>query len=169
MYKKTSFFSLIFAALTCGAALSQEAPAAGEFVSKALQSPSISYLTETKPAADASFYIYLSSASWCPPCRALMPRVVAQYPEIKAAGGEVILLCFDRTQEAGKNYLKKYGASFPSIMMDFRNPAALIQKLPGFTPPRGIPHTIVVGADGKVLHAGHGTTILNWREITSRQ
>lgn len=166
---KTTVCSLILAALTCGVALSQEAPVSESLVSKALQAPSISYLTETKPAADARFYIYLSSASWCPPCRALMPRVVVQYPEIKAAGGEVILLCFDRTQEAGKNYLKKYGASFPTIMVDYRNPAALIQGLPGFTPPRGIPHTIIVGADGNVLHAGHGASILNWREITNRQ
>ena len=71
----------------------------------------LNYITDARPAADASFYVYLCSASWCGPCRAIMPKVIEQYPAIKAAGGEIVLLCFDSTPQAGAAYVRKYKAS----------------------------------------------------------
>ncbi len=126
----------------------------------------LAYISDVRPSADASFYIYLCSASWCPPCRAIMPKVVAQYPAIKAAGGEIILLCFDATPQAGVAYIKKYSATFPAVMSSFRTAAKL--ELPGFTPPRGIPNATFVTPDGKVLHSGHGATLLDWNTIIKK-
>lgn len=126
----------------------------------------LSYISDARPSADASFYVYLCSASWCPPCRAIMPKVVAQYPAIKAAGGEIILLCFDSTPQAGAAYIKKYNATFPAVMSGFRSEEKL--ELPGFTPPRGIPNVTFVTPDGKVLHQGHGATLLNWNTIITK-
>ena len=125
------------------------------------------YITDTRPSADAGFYIYLSSASWCGPCRAIMPRIVAMYPEIKAAGGEIILLCYDRTPEAGVAYLKKYGADFPPVMATDIMTAPQ-KNLPGFVQLRGIPNAIFVSADGKTIRTGHGAIVLGWQEIMAK-
>ena len=151
--------------LCCGCLCAQE-PAPAPAVPSALAAPTLTYLSEVRPAADAKFYIYLNSASWCPPCRALMPKIVAEYPAIKASGGEIILLCYDRTPEAGKNYLKNYSAGFPGIMSSYNEAAQL--ALPGFTLPRGIPNVIFVTPDGKVLNNGRGASLLDWREITAQ-
>ena len=126
----------------------------------------VTYITDTKPAADAQFYVYLSSASWCPPCRAIMPNIVAEYPAIKAAGGEIILLCCDRTPEAGRGYLKKYEAKFPTVMSDVRTMAGI--GLPGLQVPRGIPSITIVTPAGELIHAGHAATLLNWKSIIKK-
>ena len=164
---KKTFLTLVLA-LLCGAPLSaQETAPAPSVMSTALARPELTYLTEARPAADARFYIYLSSASWCPPCRALMPKVVDSYPEIKAAGGEIILLCFDGTPQAASAYVKKYNISFPTIQMSYRQVQAMAPALPGFTPPRSIPNTIMVAPNGKAFQKGRGDIILKWKEITT--
>ena len=124
------------------------------------------YITEARPTDDAKFYIYLCSASWCGPCRAIMPKIVAEYPAIKAAGGEMILLCFDHSQQAGEAYTQKYNIEFPTIMSSFR--ATAKRGLPGLSMPKGIPFVIFVTPEGKVLHSGFGGSLLNWQEITSK-
>lgn len=154
---------ITLASLCCGFAVAQDTPTT---VPSALAAPALTYLSDARPSADARFYIYLSSASWCPPCRALMPKVVAEYPAIKAAGGEVILLCFDRTLEAGRKYLQNYKAGFPGIMCSFEDADKL--PLPGFAVPRGIPNVIFVTPDGKVLSNGHGFTLLDWSKVTAQ-
>lgn len=165
---KNIILTLALAAVTCASSCAQEqtaAPAAPAVqaapVVTALQE--LDYITDVRPSADAKFYVYLCSASWCPPCRAIMPKVVEQYKDIKAAGGEILLLCFDRTPEAGKAYVKKYGVAFPTVMANFANVGSM--GLPGFTPPRGIPNAIFVTPNGNVLSNGHGATLLNWKQI----
>ena len=164
---KKTFLTLVLGLLCSAPLMAQEAaPANSTAVADALAAPGVSYLSETKPAADASFYVYLCSASWCGPCRAIMPKIVEQYADIKAAGGEIILLCCDRTPAAGKAYLKKYDANLPAILLDVRTASSL--RLPGFMPPRSIPYAVIVSADGTVLQKGHGGIVLNWREITKK-
>ena len=164
---KKTFLTLALGLLCSAPLMAQEAaPASSTAVADALAVPSVSYLTETKPAADADFYVYLCSASWCGPCRAIMPKIVEQYADIKAAGGEIILLCCDRTPAAGKAYLKKYDANLPAILLDVRTASSL--RLPGFMPPRSIPYAVIVSADDTVLQKGHGGIVLNWREITKK-
>ena len=163
---KRAFIATVLAAICCCNINAQEtttpaAPAAA--VPARLQE--VTYITDTKPAADAQFYVYLSSASWCGPCRAIMPKVVEQYPAIKAAGGEIILLCCDPTPQLGANYVKKYNAEFPSVLYNLRYSKL---ELPGLTPPRSIPNVVIVNAEGKVLHNGHGATLLNWQSIIAK-
>lgn len=165
---KTAFLSLILAAATlCGQLNAQEPTAPTPAVAAVpAKLESLTYISEARPAADAKFYVYLCSASWCPPCRAIMPKVVEQYADIQAAGGEIVMLCFDRTPQAGVAYLKKYSATFPAVMADFRTAAQL--ALPGFTPPRGIPSATFVTPEGNVMNNGHGATLLNWRNIIAK-
>lgn len=167
---KTAYLTLLLAAASlCGSVTAQE-PAIPSADSTAAVVPAkletLQYISDARPAADAKFYVYLCSASWCPPCRAIMPKIVAEYEAIKAAGGEIILLCFDRTPQAGEAYVKKYGVNFPAVMADFRAVSQL--GLPGFTPPRGIPHVTFVTPEGKVMHAGFGGTMLGWRDIIAK-
>lgn len=109
----------------------------------------------------AKYFIYLSSASWCGPCRNLMPQVAEIYDELKGADVELLLIGFDSTQEAAENYLSTYNAKFPGVLRN--NPK--LQDLPGYTPACGIPHAIIVTATGQVLKEGHGSIILSWKEI----
>lgn len=160
---KKIFLTCTLALLSMTPLMAQEAAPTANTVATALADSSLTYISANKPTTDAKFYIYLSSASWCGPCRAIMPRVVQQYPEIKAAGGEIILLCCDSTPAAGKAYLKKYDAQFPSILLNIRNANSL--KLPGFVPPRSIPNAVFVSADGTVMQRGHGGIVLHWRDI----
>lgn len=166
---KSAFIATIFAAICCCSINAQEATAtspqatADNVAAVPARLQQLSYITDTRPAADAEFYVYLSSASWCPPCRAIMPRIVEQAPAIKAAGGEIILLCCDRSPEAGRAYLKKYGASFPTVMVDGRGMGAL--ALPGLQIPRGIPNISIVSPSGKLIHTGHASALLNWKSI----
>lgn len=163
---KLALMSLAFAAATlCGSANAQE-PAAPVPAAVPARLDTMQYISDARPAADARFYMYLSSASWCPPCRAIMPKIVDEYAAVRAAGGEIILLCFDRTPQAGSAYVKKYGVKFPAIMADYQTVGQI--GLPGFTPPRGIPHVIMVTPAGKVLHAGFGASLLDWRTVIAK-
>jgi thiol-disulfide isomerase/thioredoxin len=168
---KSAFIATILAAICCCTINAQEAtttpPAAtGSVAAVPARLQELPYITNTRPADNAEFYVYLSSASWCPPCRAIMPRIVEQAPAIKAAGGEIILLCCDRTPETGRAYLKKYNASFPTVMVDGRGMGAL--ALPGLQIPRGIPNISIVSPDGKLIHTGHASTLLNWKSILKK-
>lgn len=158
--KHTILSIITGAAVLCGCLSAQ---AANTDVPAKLQETT--YLTEARPDLNARFYAYLCSASWCGPCRAIMPQVVAQYKDIKAAGGEVILVCFDLDTQKGTEYVKKYNAAFPAVMGNLR--AEMQSDLPGFTPRRGIPSVIFVKPDGTQIYSGHGQMLLKWREITA--
>ena len=114
-----------------------------------------------RPMTDAQYYVYLYSASWCGPCRAIMPRIVAQYSEMKANKVEIIVISCDRTADAAKSYVEHYEAGLPGLHVA----SEAARNLPSATSPQGIPHAIIVDAQGKVLHRGHGATVLNWKQI----
>ena len=113
------------------------------------------------PAADARYYIYLESASWCPPCRAEMPKIAKAYDEMKANGVEIILIGRDATAEAAQKYLTTFKATFPGIF------GAEVDKagLPGFTSADYVPHAVMVDAQGNVVANGHGSLTLKWQQL----
>lgn len=128
-------------------------------VGKALKKAT--YLTKTKPATDAKFYIFLESASWCGPCKAVMPKIVEQYPQMKEAGVELILVA-QEPSEAAKKYLENYKAEFAGAM-----PVEL-GGIPGRESGQGIPHMCMVDADGKTITSGHGRMVLQWRQLSGQ-
>lgn len=116
-----------------------------------------------KPAIDAEFYIYLTSASWCGPCNAEMPHVVEQYTKMRENGRvELVMMSGDSTPEAARGFAERYKATFPVL-----NPRSLNGQLPpGYTQPNGIPNAIIVDRDGNVIKNGHGSLVMQWQSLT---
>ncbi len=118
-----------------------------------------------KPSTKAKYYIYLHSASWCGPCRALMPKLIKEYPAMKKAKVEIILIGYDDSVEKATEYITHYDKGISGIL--YTNPE--VQKLPGFAKPEGIPYATIVSRKGKVLYNGFGNGALNWKEICSNK
>lgn len=171
---KSTFFYLallsgIFAGVMVPTALADESPAPktekkvkksdSSVVKAAIED--IEFLTDDKPSKKAKYYIYLHSASWCGPCKALMPEIVKEYKKMKKKKVEVILIGHDKTPDAAVAYLEHYEAGFPGVLAT--SPDA--KKLPGITAPNGIPAATIVNEDGKVLYSGHGKGALDWKKI----
>lgn len=122
----------------------------------------ISYVA-AKPNTNADYYIYLYSASWCPPCCKLMPAIVQEYAAIKKSNKvELILLGADRNMDNVKAYVNKYNAQFPATWQGVPE----VSKLPGNKPPRGIPGAIIVDKKGNIIISGYGSIVLEWKKHT---
>lgn len=118
-----------------------------------------------KPNYKAKYYIYLQSASWCPPCREEMPKVAKAYPEMKKKKVEIILIGGDETLEGVGKFLSSNKAEFPGV--NIRDKAA--RALPGYKPSPSWPHVIFVDDKGNMLHEGHGADTLKWEEIIKKK
>lgn len=118
-----------------------------------------------KPNLKAKYYIYLSSASWCGPCRALMPKIVEIYPAMKKKGVEILLLGADKNVEEVKQYAKSHKCKFPAIWGN----DPLVRDLPGLEGGAGIPWAVYVTADGEQLGSVAANNpekgILQWESI----
>lgn len=119
-----------------------------------------------KPSKKALVYIYLQSASWCPPCNQEMPGVVEAYKEMKKDGrAEIILVGHDSTEDAAKKFLKKYKAKFAGVLSSDKK----VADLPGFTLAEGIPNAIMVDAEGNVLASGFPSGIIpQWKQAVEQ-
>lgn len=159
---------MICAALLSGLLLNQVGSAQGTDAETGVRtdalSPVAAALSELKPVCgtlnkEADYYIYLYSASWCGPCRAVMPRIVSLYKDSisKNKRVEIVLFDFDRSEEEARRYVGHYGANFCTVMGE--NP--LVDKLPGAYQVRGIPHCIAVDKNGKRIFSGHASVIFS--------
>ena len=111
---------------------------------------------------DAKFYLCLFSASWCPPCRAEMPRIAKTYAETLKDDPDIELIHFSRDQndDKAKAWAKEHDVKFPVVKPKGGNPLDLHS--------RGIPHLFIVKADGTLLEEGLPMRIFNeekFREI----
>lgn len=127
----------------------------GEFLQNA------AFFTEAKPSPTATHYFFLGSASWCGPCKALMPKIVEQYPKMKEAGVELVLVASE-AEAAAKKYLEGYKAEFAGMM------PANTNGLPGYVKGIGIPNACLVDAEGNTVTSGHGRIVLQWRQLTNQ-
>lgn len=115
------------------------------------------------PKTDADYYIYLYSASWCGPCRKIMPAIIKEYEAIKKDGRvELILIGADSGELLVKKYAEKYNMPFAATWVSLPG----VVTLPGNQQPRGIPAAIIVDKSGKVLQQGFGGIILSWKQFT---
>lgn len=134
------------------------APKAPQTVPEALESM---VTINGKPSTDAQYYIYLQSASWCPPCRKEMPEIVKAYPEMKKNGVELILIGCDENLPGTQRYLEEFSAGFPAVHYTDED----LRTLPGFSPATGIPDATFVDRQGHVLLRGSGALIKDWKRI----
>jgi len=90
-------------------------------------------------------------ATWCPPCRAEMPSVVAAYEKYHAKGFEVLGISLDKTNAAGSlaKFTSEYKMPWPQIY-DGKSWKAAIAQQYGI---RSIPRPILVDGDTGVILA----------------
>ena len=120
------------------------------------------FLLNKKFKKNAKFYLCLFSASWCPPCRAEMPRIAKTYAETLRDDPDIELIHFSRDQDEEKAmaWAKEHDVKFPVVRPRGGNPLDLHT--------RGIPHLFIVKADGTLVEEGHPMDIFNeekFREI----
>ncbi len=83
-------------------------------------------------------------ATWCPPCKAEIPHVVAAYEKYHAKGFEVIGVSLDRDEDELKKYTAEQKMTWPQI---FEGAADIAGKY-GV---ESIPTTYLIGPDGKIV------------------
>ncbi len=88
-------------------------------------------------------------ASTCPFCAQQSPEMQKLWQAWQGKGLQMLALSIDRKPEEAKAYLEKKGYTFPSAWVS----AEVHKALPK---PRGLPVTLVLGPDGKVLQAERG-------------
>ncbi len=107
------------------------------------------FLLNKRFKKNAKYYLCLFSASWCPPCRAEMPRIAKTYAESLKNDPNIELIHFSRDQndEKALAWAKEHDVKFPVVKPNGGNPLDLHT--------RGIPHLFIVDADGKLVEGGH--------------
>ena len=113
------------------------------------------FLLNKKFKKNAKFYLCLFSASWCPPCRAEMPRIAKTYAETLKDDPDIELIHFSRDQDDEKAmaWAKEHDVKFPVVKPRGGNPLELHCN--------GIPHLFIVKADGTLVEEGHPMRIFN--------
>ncbi len=118
-----------------------------------------------KPKTDAKFYIFLYSASWCPPCRREMPNIAAIYESkiLKNPDVELVHFSHDRDEAAAKTWAKNEKVKFAVVVPGDKT------EIPGKTSPKGIPFMQILNADGTEITSGHGSKILQFEEFLPKK
>lgn len=91
-------------------------------------------------------YVVNLFASWCAPCRAEHPQLLA----LQAYGVELVGVAYKDRPEHTQRYLDELTNPFAAVAMD---PEGRFGLELGLT---GVPETFVVGADGRVLSVYRG-------------
>jgi nucleoredoxin len=99
---------------------------------------------ETKPEFTAIYY----SAHWCPPCRALTPKLVTWYKNTKARykNFELVFASSDKDESAMMKYMKEDKMPWPAIRFDEKKSSGVGKYAAG-----GIPYLVLLDKDGKDL------------------
>ena len=90
-------------------------------------------------------------ATWCGPCRAELPNVIAIYKKYHARGFEIIGVSLDSDRDKLDTFLKKQAGMTWSQYFDGQGWS---NKLAGKYGVESIPFTVLVGADGKIIGIG---------------
>lgn len=86
-------------------------------------------------------------ASWCTPCRAEHPQLMA----LKDEGVTVLGVAYKDEPEASAIFLRELGDPFAAVALDPEGRYALELGVAG-----AVPETFVIGADGRVLAVHRG-------------
>ncbi|GHU66702.1 hypothetical protein FACS189413_00150 [Bacteroidia bacterium] len=89
-------------------------------------------------------------ASWCPPCRAEMPHLVKLYAQYKDKNFEIVGYSLDRDEADWKKGLAELKMTWPQ-MSDcafWKSEPVQLYDI------HGIPATVLIGPDGKIIEKG---------------
>lgn len=86
-------------------------------------------------------------ASWCGPCRAEMPNVVAAYEKYHAKGFDVVGVSFDQKGDAWKKVIEQIGMKWHNIS-DLKGWQCAASEAYGIS---SIPSNILVDGEGKIV------------------
>lgn len=89
-------------------------------------------------------------ASWCGPCRASMPEVKKLYDTYKEKGFDIVGLSFDSDKNAWIGAIKKLDLPWHHLS-DLKGWDCVAGSVYGIN---GIPATLLVGPDGKIITSG---------------
>ncbi len=90
-------------------------------------------------------------ATWCGPCRVEMPNVIKAFEKFHAKGFEIVGISLDRPgdTEKVKEYVAQKKIGWRQVYYsDVPNKVSELYEV------HGIPHTILIGKDGKVIKTG---------------
>jgi thiol-disulfide isomerase/thioredoxin len=87
-------------------------------------------------------------ASWCGPCRAENPNVVALYNKYKNSGFTVMSVSLDKEKQKWLDAIAKDGLTWPNHVSDLKYWSNEVAKLYQVT---GIPFTVLIDKEGKVI------------------
>lgn len=107
---------------------------------------------------DKKYIALYFSASWCPPCRQFTPMLVKFYQSLakKNKGLEVIWISGDRSQEEFLGYYQK----MPWLAVPMEKAQQAMQRLGGPLGLKGIPHLVLIDAQGNVLTTDARTAVM---------
>lgn len=89
-------------------------------------------------------------ASWCPPCRAEAPNLVAIYDEFKGENFEIVAYSLDQSAEAWKKGIDALGFTWPQMsnLQGWDSPAVAFYAV------QSIPCILILDPDGNIIERG---------------
>ena len=97
-------------------------------------------------------------ASWCAPCRKESPNVVKIYQEHKKRNFTILSVSLDEDPVQWKKAIQEDGLVWKTHVSDLKGWKSGLPQLYGFD---GIPHTVLVNPDGKIIAQGLRGEALN--------
>lgn len=90
-------------------------------------------------------------ATWCPPCRAELPNVIAAYKKYHPQGFDIIGVSLDSDRDKLDNFLKKQDGMIWPQYFDGKGWSNELAVKYGV---ESIPFTVLIGPDGKIIGTG---------------
>lgn len=99
-------------------------------------------------------------ASWCGPCRRENPNVKRIYNTYKNKGFTIFSVSLDENPEHWKMAIEKDGLDWPYHVSDLKRWQSPLPQIYGFD---GIPFTVLVNKEGKIIAKGLRGATLEWK------
>lgn len=124
----------------------------------------VEYATKVKPKKKVYVYFFVRSHSGCGPCKALVPKCISMYKEMKGKGGEVIMLNCGKSAETAKAWADEAEMTYPVVTPETAGKVKVPSGGSG-----GTPNMVAVTSWGEVLEGDSGykacgVMLDNWKD-----
>ncbi|NPA31463.1 MAG: TlpA family protein disulfide reductase [Chloroflexi bacterium] len=90
-------------------------------------------------------------ATWCPPCKAEMPDLLAYYEDHKDEGLALVAINIQEPAERVRPFVEAYGLTFP-VWLDPKGTSTMAFRT------QGLPSTFVIDPEGRIRLIWYGRT-----------